>query len=424
MSRMTTPAWSGCNSSVWEATPAVRAEVSCALTVAPGSATASSRPAARAQSGRRSRRVPHGRGGGWSPGATLASAQWLLLLATHARFLDHETGPGIPSARRASRRSRRCPVRRPRRRPGGVDPRAGHPGRARGGPPRRPPRRHRARFCAAGRRQHRRRHPGQRRVLGRGPAWPPARASTPSSGSSGARRDAAFCAVRPPGHHATRDRVDGLLPGQQRGRRRATRWPTGASGCWSSTIDAHHGNGTQDIFWDDPRVLYVSLPPVPAVPGHRRASEDGRRRRAIGTTVNFPLPPGATGDVYRRGHRRRPGPARRALRPRRGCCSRPASTPTAADPITDLGLTAGDYADVTADLLAFAPAGRRLVVPRGRLRPDGAGRVAPRPPSAPWSASAVPPEAPTAGGPGTRSLGQVAAAQHAAPWTAATSWRR
>ena len=64
--------------------------------------------------------------------------------------------------------------------------------------------------------------------------------------------------------------------------------------------DAHHGNGTQDVFYDDPRVLLRQLPPVAAVPGHRRRRRDRRRAPGVGTTINIPLPPGATGDVYLR----------------------------------------------------------------------------------------------------------------------------
>ena len=60
--------------------------------------------------------------------------------------------------------------------------------------------------------------------------------------------------------------------------------------------DVHHGNGTQDIFWDDPRVMYVSTHQWPAYPGTGRADETGGPH-APGLTLNFPLPAGATGDV-------------------------------------------------------------------------------------------------------------------------------
>src|SRR5690606_7747215 len=64
--------------------------------------------------------------------------------------------------------------------------------------------------------------------------------------------------------------------------------------------DAHHGNGTQGIFEADPRVLYVSFHEHPLYPGtgelHEIGTGPGR-----GTTINFPLPRGATGDVIRTG---------------------------------------------------------------------------------------------------------------------------
>ncbi len=61
--------------------------------------------------------------------------------------------------------------------------------------------------------------------------------------------------------------------------------------------DVHHGNGTQEIFYgDDPGVLYVSTHQSPAYPGTGRIEDTGGVH-AAGLTVNFPLPPGATGDV-------------------------------------------------------------------------------------------------------------------------------
>ena len=116
--------------------------------------------------------------------------------------------------------------------------------------------------------------------------------------------------------------------------------------------DAHHGNGTQDIFYDDPRVLYVSFHEWPLYPGTGALRRDRATATGPGTTVNFPLPAGATGDVYRARHRRRSSPPLvEAFAPDVAAASRPASTPTARDPLTGLGLTSGDYADLTARLL-------------------------------------------------------------------------
>src|SRR4029453_3167218 len=63
--------------------------------------------------------------------------------------------------------------------------------------------------------------------------------------------------------------------------------------------DAHHGNGTQETFYGDERVAYVSLHEWPLYPGTGRLDEVGTGA-AAGTTCNVPLPAGATGDLYLR----------------------------------------------------------------------------------------------------------------------------
>jgi acetoin utilization deacetylase AcuC-like enzyme len=62
--------------------------------------------------------------------------------------------------------------------------------------------------------------------------------------------------------------------------------------------DVHHGNGTQDIFYDDPRVLYVSTHESPLYPGTGRLKETGAQG-AEGTTLNLPFPAGTAGDTLR-----------------------------------------------------------------------------------------------------------------------------
>ena len=95
---------------------------------------------------------------------------------------------------------------------------------------------------------------------------------------------------RRPGH--------GLLPLQQhRDRRRARCWSTGYERIAILDWDVHHGNGTQAIFYDDPRVLFVSLHQWPHYPGSGWFDECGAGD-GEGFTVNMPLPGGSTDGDY------------------------------------------------------------------------------------------------------------------------------
>lgn len=104
--------------------------------------------------------------------------------------------------------------------------------------------------------------------------------------------------VRPPGHHAERDRAMGfcLLNNVAIGAARAR--ALGCSRVAIVDIDVHHGNGTQHIFYDDPSVLYLSVHQYPYYPGTGAADEVGRGQ-GQGMTVNVPLASGATDADYR-----------------------------------------------------------------------------------------------------------------------------
>ncbi len=107
------------------------------------------------------------------------------------------------------------------------------------------------------------------------------------------RYDNAFCAVRPPGHHATPDRGMGFCIFNNAAI--AARYAKEQHGLERVAIidwDVHHGNGTQDIFYDDGSVFYFSTHQHPWYPGTGSKDETGAGK-GRGTTLNVPLPAGS-----------------------------------------------------------------------------------------------------------------------------------
>jgi acetoin utilization deacetylase AcuC-like enzyme len=176
------------------------------------------------------------------------------------------------------------------------------------------------------------------------------------------RGDAGFCAVRPPGHHAVPARAMGfcLLNNVA-----VTAAALRARGERVLIVDwdAHHGNGTQDMFWTDPMVMYVSMHEWPLYPGSGRLDDRGAAE-GLGTTVNFPFPAGTTGDRYLDAIDTVVAPLAEQFQPAWVLVSAGYDAHR-ADPLTGLGLTAGDYADLTARLSDLAPARRFIAFLEG-----------------------------------------------------------
>ena len=173
---------------------------------------------------------------------------------------------------------------------------------------------------------------------------------------------AAFCAVRPPGHHATAKRPMGfcLVNG-------AAVVAAALADAGERVLvldwDAHHGNGTQDAFYADGRVAYVSTHQAPLYPGSGDLDETGSEDGA-GTTLNLPFPPGTTGDVYLAAFDEVIGPFAEDFGPTWVVVSSGFDAHR-SDPLTNLGLSSGDFATFTERAMSLAPEGRLVAILEG-----------------------------------------------------------
>ena len=170
---------------------------------------------------------------------------------------------------------------------------------------------------------------------------------------------AAFVIGRPPGHHAGRDAGRGFCLLNNVAVAAASLTVAGERVAiidW----DVHHGNGTQEIFWSDPSVLYVSVHQWPLYPGTGRPEERGGKD-GWGATVNLPLPAGATGDVYLSLFDEVIIPRVEEFEPTWVLVSAGFDAHR-DDPLGDMGLTSGDFADIAGRCVSLAGRSGRLAL--------------------------------------------------------------
>jgi acetoin utilization deacetylase AcuC-like enzyme len=175
------------------------------------------------------------------------------------------------------------------------------------------------------------------------------------------RAPLSFCAVRPPGHHARPGRAMGFCLLNNAAVAAAFALEReGLSRVAIVDFDVHHGNGTQEIFWRDGRVLYVSLHRYPFYPGTGAADETGEGR-GKGAIANFPLRAGSKSAHYRSAFEGAMDRCRE-FAPELVIASAGFDA-YARDPIGGLGLEVADYEWIGEQLRSVAEgsAGGRLV---------------------------------------------------------------
>jgi len=172
----------------------------------------------------------------------------------------------------------------------------------------------------------------------------------------------AFCIPRPPGHHATRERGMGFCIFNN----------VAVAACYARQVrkvsrilivdwDVHHGNGTQDIFYDDPSVFYFSTHQWGWFPGTGAAHEQGTGE-GHGSTLNCPFAAGACGWDLVQAFKTRLIPAMRQFRPELVMISAGFDAET-QDPLGGFALDPDDFEELTALTCQIAElyAGGRLV---------------------------------------------------------------
>jgi acetoin utilization deacetylase AcuC-like enzyme len=189
-------------------------------------------------------------------------------------------------------------------------------------------------------------------------------AAVQAAGHAMTTGEPALALVRPPGHHAERDKAMGFCLYNNVAVAAAAALAAGLERVAIVDIDVHHGNGTQWIFYDDPRVLYVSSHQFPFYPGTGAANEVGHEA-GRGFTVNIPLEAGATDADYDLVYQRIAVPVLQEFAPQLTLISAGFDAHE-ADPLASMRMTAAGYARILRRLRAATqPSGSLALATEG-----------------------------------------------------------
>lgn len=184
--------------------------------------------------------------------------------------------------------------------------------------------------------------------------------------------DNAYCLVRPPGHHARPSEAMGFcLFNNVAVAAQYALEHYGLERVMIIDYDVHHGNGTQEIFYKDPRVLYFSIHQAPFYPGTGLSDERGEGE-GLGATINVPLPMTTGYETYEPIFRQVMSPAADRFRPQLILVSAGFDAHW-TDPLGEMNISTAGFAKLTGiiiDLAKFLCDGRLIMVQEGGYNLD------------------------------------------------------